>query len=435
MNDPAPRRYGASTRLLHSDRLGGIEHGALHKPLHLGAAFSYPSARDLADVFQGLKSGPVYARQGNPTTSALEAKLTLLEDGHGTACFSTGMAAIAAVFIALLRAGDHVVSSRYLFGNTNSFLQTLQGLSIDVSFVDATDASEVKRALRPATRMVFVESIANPVTQVADLDAIGQLCASAAVIFVVDSTLTTPLLLKSRDVGAGLVVHSLTKGIGGHGNAMGGAVVDTGTFDWSAFGNISPSSRKGASADWGLLQVRKKGLRDLGATLRAEDAHRIATGAETLGLRVPRVCETALRLARWLEGQPQVRRVYYPGLTSHPQHARAAGLFRGGFGPLLSFELQPEIDCFDFLDALQLVIVSSHLADNRTLAIPVAHTIFYEMGAERRAAMGIADGLIRLSVGIEDYDDLVDDLARAIARQQPNRRPLSDQDRRLMPDS
>ena len=415
MTSPSRRAYGATTRLLHSDRLGGVEAGGAHKPLHLSAAFSYPSARDLVEVFQGIQSGPVYARQGNPTGAALEAKVTLLEDGKGTACFSTGMAAISAVFLSLLRSGDHVVSSRFLFGNTNSLMQTLLGLGITVSFVDATDAAHVQAAVTPATRIVFVETIANPVTQVADLEGIGRLCRDKGLLFVVDSTLTTPLLLQGRDVDAGLVVHALTKGIGGHGNALGGAVVDTGLFDWASFANILPSYKKGAPATWGLLQIRKKGLRDLGATLRAEDAHRLAVGAETLALRIPRTSHNALQMARWLAQQPAIAKVNYPGLPSHAQHERASRLFKGGFGPLLSFELREGIDCFAFLDALQLVIVSSHLADNRTLAIPVAQTIFHEMGAERRAEMGIADGLIRLSVGIEDIADLVDDFSRALA--------------------
>ena len=414
MTAPTRRAYGATTRLLHSDRLGGVEAGGSHKPLHLSAAFSYPTARDLAEVFQGLQSGPVYARQGNPTGAALEAKVTLLEDGKGSACFSTGMAAISAVFLSLLRSGDHVVSSRFLFGNTNSLMQTLLGLGISVSFVDATDVDAVRAAITPATRLVFVETIANPVTQVSDLEGIGRVCRERGLLYVVDGTLTTPVLMKARSVDAGLVVHSLTKGFGGHGNAMGGAVVDTGLFDWSTFDNILPSYRKGPPAGWGLLQIRKKGLRDLGATLRAEDAHRLAVGAETLALRIPRVCANALAMARWLEQQPAIARVYYPGLASHPQHERAAALFQGGFGPLMSFELREGLDCFAFLDALQLVIVSSHLADNRTLAIPVAHTIFFEMGPERRAEMGIADGLIRLSVGIEDIADLVDDFSRAL---------------------
>jgi O-acetylhomoserine (thiol)-lyase len=414
MTAPTQRAYGATTRLLHSDRLGGVEAGGSHKPLHLSAAFSYPTARDLAEVFQGIQSGPVYARQGNPTGAALEAKVTLLEEGKGTACFSTGMAAISAVFLSLLRSGDHVVSSRFLFGNTNSLMQTLLGLGISVSFVDATDVDAVRAAVTPATRLVFVETIANPVTQVSDLEGIGRLCRERGLLYVVDGTMTTPVLMKARSVDAGLVVHALTKGFGGHGNAMGGAVVDTGLFDWSTYPNILPSYKKGAPATWGLLQIRKKGLRDLGATLRAEDAHRLAVGAETMALRIPRACDNALTMARWLEQQPGVARVHYPGLASHAQHERAAALFQGGFGPLMSFELREGIDCFAFLDALQLVIVSSHLADNRTLAIPVAQTIFFEMGAERRAEMGIAEGLIRLSVGIEDIADLIDDFSRAL---------------------
>jgi O-acetylhomoserine (thiol)-lyase len=414
MTTPPKRAYSANTRLLHADRLGGVEHGAIHKPLHVAAAFNYPTARDLVEVFQGNQAGHVYARQGNPTVNALEAKVTLLEDAKGTATFATGMAAISAVFLALLRAGDHLVCTRFLFGNTNSLAQTLQALGVAVTFVDATAADNVRAAITPATRMVFVETIANPVTQVADLEGIGQVCKAAGLLYVVDGTLTTPLLLRGRDVGAGLVVHSLSKSIGGHGNALGGAVVDTGMFDWSTYANILPPYKKGAADKWGLLQIKKKGLRDMGGTLRAEDAHRIAVGAETLQLRLRRVCDNALALAQWLEAQPAIGRVYYPGLASHAQHERAARLFKGDFGLLMSFELREGIDTLAFLDALQLVIVSSHLADNRTLAIPVAQTIYYEMGAERRAEMGIAEGLIRLSVGIEDIADLIDDFARAL---------------------
>ncbi|HEX4509728.1 MAG TPA: cystathionine gamma-synthase family protein [Burkholderiaceae bacterium] len=416
MTTPPKRAYSANTRLLHADRLGGVEHGAIHKPLHVSAAFNYPSARDLVEVFQGNQAGHVYARQGNPTVNALEAKVTLLEDAKGTATFATGMAAITAVFLALLRAGDHLVCTRFLFGNTNSLFGTLQDLGVGVSKVDACSVDNVRAALRPTTRMVFVETIANPVTQVADLDGIGLVCKQAGLLYVVDGTLTTPLLVKGRDIGAGLVVHSLSKSIGGHGNALGGAVVDTGLFDWSGYANILPPYKKGQSDKWGLLQVKKKGLRDMGGTLRAEDAHRIAVGAETLALRLGRVCDNALALAQWLEGQPAVRRVHYPGLASHAQHERAARLFKGGFGLLMSFELRDGIDTLAFLDALQLVIVSSHLADNRTLAIPVAQTIYYEMGTERRAEMGIAEGLIRLSVGIEDVADLFDDFSRALAQ-------------------
>ena len=409
-------KYGITTRILHSDHVTGVEHGAVHKPMHTAAAYTQGSARDLAAVFKGEQSGYVYARQGNPTGAALEAKINLLEEARATACFSTGMAAIAAALVSLLHSGDHIVSSAFLFGNTNSLFQTLQGMGVEVSFVDATDVKQVAAAVRPNTRIVFVETIANPRTQIADLAAIGALCAEKQLLYVVDNTLTTPVLLRGRDIQAGLVVHALTKGIGGHGNSMGGSVSDTGLFDWSKYPNILPTYKKGDAASWGILQIRKKGLRDFGATLRAEDAHRIAVGAETLVLRLGRACDNALQLAQWLEKQPQIARVYYPGLRSHEQHQRAVDLFKGSFGTLLSFELREGIDCFDFLDSLKLVIVSSHLSDTRTLAIPVAHTIYWEMGPERRKEMGIVDGLVRLSVGIEDFADLQSDFTQALGQ-------------------
>lgn len=375
MSHPSRHEFSDLTQLLHADRMSGVEHGAIHKPIHTSATFAYGSAQALVDSFQGNATGHVYARQGNPTTAALEAQIALLEGARACACFTTGMAALSSLMLSLLRQGDHVVSSQFLFGNTNSFFQTLQGLGVAVSFVDATDVAQVEAALRPETRMVFVETIANPRTQVADLTAIGQLCAAHSLLYVVDSTMTPPFLFHPRDVQAGLIVHSLTKAIGGHGAAMGGAVVDTGLFDWERFANILPAYCKGDPANWGLLQIRKKGLRDLGATLRPEDAHRLALGVETLGLRLKQSCNNALALAAWLEAQPKVERVHYPGLASHAQHERAEHLFKSGFGSLLSFELQPSVDAFIFLDALRVVILSSHLSDNRTLAIPVAHTL------------------------------------------------------------
>jgi O-acetylhomoserine (thiol)-lyase len=400
--------------LLHLDRLSKPEHGAVHKPLHTSSTFSYERAEDLVAVFQGNKPGYIYARQGNPTTAALEQQITLLEDGTASASFATGMAAITAIFIALLRSGDHVVSSQFLFGNTNSLFQTMEAFGVQFSFVDATDAAQVAAAIRPNTCMVFVETIANPRTQVSDLESIGALCADHKLLYVVDSTLTTPILLKPKTIGAGLVVHSLTKSISGHGNAMGGSVTDTGVYDWTQYPHIYESYKKGPPSTWGMLQIKKKGLRDMGATLRAEDAHRISVGAETMRLRVPAASHNALRVAQFLEAQPAIAKVYYPGLQSHAQHARAKQLFSGYYGTLLSFELKPQFSVMAFLNRLKIVILSSHLSDTRTLAIPVAQTIYWEMGAAKREAMGISDGLIRLSVGIEVLEDLLDDLGQAL---------------------
>lgn len=404
-----------STRILHADRAAGAEHGATHKPLHIATGYGYERAEDLTAVFQGERSGYVYGRQGNPTTAALEAKVSLMEDAVGTVSFATGMAAIVSTMTSLLRKGDHVVASRFLFGNTASWLTTLSNLGCEVTLVDATEAANVEAALRPETRMVFVETIANPRTQVADLEGIGRLCAPRGIVYIVDNTLTTPHLFRPKTVGASLVIHSLSKGICGHGNALGGSVSDTGLFNWDAYPNLLPAYRKGAPTGWGLLQIRKKGLRDLGATLSAEHGHRIAVGAETLTLRMERTSANALALARWLEASPLVAQVHYPGLAGHPQHERAAALF-GGFGGLLSFETAAGVEPNDVLNNLQLVIKSSHLGDNRTLALPAARTIFWEMGEQMREDMGIADALIRVSVGIEAIADLLEDFGQAFAK-------------------
>lgn len=405
--------YGFTTTILHNDRHKPIEHGSLHKPIHTSVAFGYTDARQLASVFQGKEPGFRYGRQGNPTISALEDKVSKMEDGVATLCFGTGMAAIGALFQALLKAGDAIVSSSFLFGNTNSLWQTVAGQGVDVAFVDATDVAQVEAALTPNTRMVFVETIANPRTQVADLARIGELCRARGILYVVDNTMTSPWLFRPKSVGAGLVVNSLTKSIGGHGIALGGALTDTGVFDWSAYPNIAPNFRKQPAQAQGMAQLRAKALRDFGASLGPEAAHHIAVGAETLALRMTRTCANALALATMMEADERVAKVHYPGLASHPQHGIVTSLFRAG-GSLLSFELRDDIDPFDYLNRLQLAIPASNLGDNRTLVIPVAHTIFFEMGAERRASMGIAESLIRVSVGIEDTDDLVEDFRQAL---------------------
>jgi O-acetylhomoserine (thiol)-lyase len=413
MNAPTSPR-GFTTAILHSDREAAVEHGALHKPLHVSVAYGYRDARDLAAVFQGRQAGHVYGRQGNPTTAALETKVTAMEGGVATVSFATGMAAIGAIALTLTRGGDHVVASRFLFGNTTSLFQTLEAHGGAVSYVDATDAAEVEAAIRPETRLVFVETIANPRTQVADLARIGELCARRGIVYVVDNTMTSPWLFRPSAVGASLVVNALTKYIGGHGNALGGSITDTGLYDWTRHPAIHDTYKGPNPKLWAITQIRKKGLRDWGGTLSPEQAHHLAVGAETLALRMDRQCANAGALARFLAAQPRVRAVHYPGLASHPQHERARTLFRG-YGALLSFELAADVDPFAFLNRLEVVVLSSNLGDNRTLAIPVAQTIFWEMGRERREAMGIAESLIRVSVGIEDEADLVADFAQALA--------------------
>ncbi|HJV25989.1 MAG TPA: cystathionine gamma-synthase family protein [Aromatoleum sp.] len=413
MKSPADTR-AFSTDNVHSDRRFGVEHGGIHKPIHTSVQYGFDRVEDLIGAFQGTyKGGYQYARQGTPTTAALEAKITALENGAGTICFSTGMGAIAATLLTLLRAGDHLVASRFIFGNTNSLLGTIEGLGIAVDKVDACSVEAVAAAIRPETRMVFVETIANPRTQVADLAAIGELCRERGLLYVVDNTITSPALFRPRVVGASLVINSLTKTIAGHGEALGGAVTDTGLFDWTPYPNIFASYRKGDPKAWGLQQIRKKGLRDMGATLSSDQAHRISIGSETLPLRVKQSSNTALALAQWLERHPKVDAVHYPFLPSHAQHERAKDLFAAGSW-LLSFELRDPSSMVDVLNRLALPIKATGLGDTRTLIIPVAPTIFWEAGPVARAAMGIAEGLIRVSVGLEDEADLIADFERAL---------------------
>jgi O-acetylhomoserine (thiol)-lyase len=407
------RKYGFTTTILHSDRQKPIEHGSLHKPIHTSVTYGYRDARQLAEVFQGKQPGYRYGRQGNPTIAALEEKITKMEQGMATICFSTGMAAVGALVQALLREGDHVVSSSFLFGNTNSLWQTVDGQGMKVSMVDATDVKNVEAAITPKTRLVFVETIANPRTQVADLRRIGQLCRDRGILYVVDNTMTSPYLFRPKLVGASLVINSLTKSIGGHGIALGGSLTDTGLYDWTRFPNILETYKRYVPGQWGMAQIRAKSLRDFGGSLGPEAAHHIAVGAETLALRMERECANAMALTQMLEADERVAAVHYPGLPSHPQHAISKELF-SGFGSLFSFELRADINCFDYLNRLRLAIPASNLGDTRTLVIPVAHTIFYEMGPERRASMGIAESLIRVSVGIEDTTDLVEDFRQAL---------------------
>lgn len=404
-----------NTDNVHSDRRFGVEHGGAHKPIHTSVQYGFANAEDLIGAFQGTyKGGYQYARQGTPTTAALEAKITALEDGAGTVCFASGMGAISATILSLLRNGDHLVSSRYIFGNTNSLFSTIAGFGICIDKVDACSVKAVEAAIRPETRMVFVETIANPRTQVADLEGIGHLCRERGLIYVVDNTVTSPVLFRPGSVGACLVVNSLTKTIAGHGHALGGAVTDTGVFDWTYYPNIFPTYRKGDPKFWGLMQIRKKGLRDMGGTMSSDQAHDISIGSETLSLRVQKTSSTALSLARWLERHPKVAAVHYPFLPSHAEHERAMKLFSAGSW-LLSFEMCDSSQMIEMINRLTLPIKATGLGDTRTLIIPVAPTIFWEAGPETRAAMGIADGLVRVSIGLEEEADLIADFDRALA--------------------
>ena len=406
-------KKGFTTQVVHHDRLSGFTDGPVHAPIYNSVPYGYSKTEDLESVFQGVTAGQTYARQSTPTTDSLQSMITQAEEGVGSLVFATGMAALSSAFLALLKAGDHIIASQYLFGNTHSFLTTLSNFGIEVSFVDATDVNRVAAAKQVNTRLVFVETIANPGTQVTDLQAIGDWCAEHDVVYFVDNTITSPYMFKPKSVKASLVINSLSKYFCGHGNVLGGSVTDTGLYDWQKYPNIFDNYRKGDSSKWAITQIKKKALRDMGGSLSSAAAYQIAIGAETMALRMDRSCANALALAQLLEGHSKVAKVYYPGLESHPQHKKAADWFRH-YGAILSFDLADGLQPAELLNSIELIINATHLGDNRTLALPMATTIFHEMGPENRKAFGIGDGMIRCSLGIEDTADLTQAFQQAL---------------------
>ncbi|MBU2864271.1 cystathionine gamma-synthase family protein [Reinekea forsetii] len=397
---------GFTSKIVHHDRQQGYADGPIHAPVYNSVPYGYATTKDLEDVFQGNKTGHAYARQSTPTTDSLQSMLTQAEGGLGSLVFATGMAALSAVFLSLLKSGDHIIASRYLFGNSHSLLTTLENFGIEVSLVDATSVENIAAVQQKNTRIVFVETIANPGTQVVDLAAIGDWCEQNKLVYLVDNTLTSPYLFNPKSVKASLIMNSLSKYFCGHGTVLGGAVTDTGLYDWSQYPNIFDGYRKGDAKKWALTQIKKKALRDMGGTLSSDAAFQISVGAETMALRMDRACSNAFALATMLNAHEKVAQVYYPGLSSHPQHQKAEQWFKH-FGAILSFDLKPGYDCATLLDSIDIVINATHLGDNRTLALPMASTIFYEMGPQNRAAAGISEQMIRCSIGIEDADDLV----------------------------
>ena len=408
-------KMGFTTRQVHADRmLNTPEHGGVHTSTSNSVLFEFKDAQGIIDAFQGKQAAHVYSRSSSPSVAALQAMLNELEGGVGALCYATGMAAISSSLFALLKAGDHLIVSQYLFGNTRSFFETIKDFGVQVTYTDVTDIELVMDAYQPNTRGVYTETVANPVTQVADLHAIGQFCEEKNILFMVDNTMTPPPLLRAKDYKASLIFTSLTKYIAGHGNVLGGAVIDTGLFNWKAVGGIKPAYQVADETQWGLTQIKKRGLRDLGATLSPQSASAIALGMETLALRLMRSQQNAMKLATFLDNHPNVAKVFYPGLVDHPQHFMAREQLNAGYGAILSFDLIDGIDPVAFLNNLDLVICATHLGDNRTLALPVAPTIYFENSAQEREEMGISNNMLRVSVGIEDTDDLIADFLQAL---------------------
>ncbi|NLF55762.1 MAG: O-succinylhomoserine sulfhydrylase [Thauera phenolivorans] len=384
----------------HFDTLAvraGIERsqfGEHSEALYLTSSFTFESAAQAAARFSGAEQGNVYARFSNPTVSAMQTRLAALEGAEGCVATASGMSAILSLAMALMQAGDHVVASRGLFGATQQlFGNILSKFGIETTFVPATDLDAYRAAIRPRTRLFFVETPSNPLTEVVDIAAVAAIAHEAGVLLAVDNCFCTPALQRPLALGADVVVHSATKYLDGQGRVLGGAVV-------------------GAKA---VTDEVYKFLRTAGPSISPFNAWVILKGLETLRIRMEAQSASALELAGWLEAQPGVSRVFYPGLASHPQHALAMRQQKSG-GAILSFEVKGGREAaWRVVDATRTISITANLGDTKSTITHPATTTHGRISPEARAEAGIGEGLLRVAVGLESVEDLQADLARGLA--------------------
>ncbi|HIM46235.1 MAG TPA: O-succinylhomoserine sulfhydrylase [Alphaproteobacteria bacterium] len=370
-------------------------HGETSEAMFLTSGYVYEDAGEAEARFKGDAPGFVYSRFGNPTVAMFERRLALLEGAEACKATSTGMAAVFASLMAQLRAGDHVVSSRALFGSCLYIVSDLlPRYGIEVTLVDGTDLDQWRAAFRPDTRCVFLESPSNPGLEIIDLEAVAAMAHDVGARLVVDNVFATPLLQPAMQLGADIVVYSATKHIDGQGRCLGGAILSSQAF-----------------VDDELLPF----LRHTGPSLSPFNAWVLLKGLETLELRVERMCANALDVASFLEGRNEIERVLYPGLPSHPQHALAERQMSAG-GTVVSFDIAGGKEAaFSFLNRLRLIDISNNLGDSKSLITHPATTTHQRLQPEERAALRLGDGLVRLSVGLEDVEDVKSDISQAFS--------------------
>ena len=429
MTDPRYPRF--DTLALHAGARPDPATGARATPIYQSASFVFPDADHAASLFNMERAGHVYSRISNPTNAVLEERIAALEGGVGAIACASGQAALHLAIVTLMDAGHHIVASRALYGGSHNLLAyTLPRFGITTTFVDPRSPDAFRAAIRPQTRLVFGEALGNPGLDVLDIPQVAAVAHAAGLPLLVDATFTTPYLQKPFDLDADLVFHSATKFLSGHGTVIGGLVVDGGRFDWNASGRF-PSLAEPYEGFHGLnfaeesdvlaflLRARREGLRDFGACMSPMTAWQILQGVETLPIRMQRHVENARRIAAFLSTHAAVASVSYPDLPDHPDHALAQRLLPRGCGAVFSFELKGgRAAGRRFIESLRLFSHLANVGDAKSLVIHPATTTHYRMDAAALQAAGIGEGTVRLSVGLEDAEDLVEDLSRGLYQSQ-----------------
>ncbi|HEX5385292.1 MAG TPA: O-acetylhomoserine aminocarboxypropyltransferase/cysteine synthase family protein [Gemmatimonadales bacterium] len=421
-------RFGFETRMLHAGHIPDPVVGARAVPIYQTTSYVFDDAESAAQLFELKQYGNIYTRIANPTTAVFEERLASLENGTGALATASGMAAQLVAFMTLLGPGDEIVASRHLYGGTvTQFTHTFKKLSVDVRWVDPGDIGAWERAITPRTRALFGETVGNPRGSILDLERLAALAESHHIPLVVDNTFATPYLCRPIEWGATIVVHSATKFIGGHGNSIGGAIVESGTFDYSGFPTISAPSPSyhdlkfyETFGHYGfLMKARAETLRDTGACLSPTNAFLLLQGLETLSVRMDRHVANARAVAEFLHDHPKVAWVAYAGLPDHPEHGLACKYMGGRPGAVFSFGLEaPAGDARAagrrFIESLQLFSHLANVGDARSLVIHPASTTHQQLSDDELARAGVGPELIRLSVGLETREDLLWDLDQAL---------------------
>ena len=425
------RTFGFRTRALHAGGVPDPTTGARAVPIYQTTSFVFDDTADAANLFALQKYGNIYSRIGNPTVAALEERIASLEGGIGAVAAASGMAAEFVTFAALVGAGDHVVASAALYGGTVTQLDvTLRRFGVETTFVPGTDPADYAAAIRPETKVVYAEVIANPSGEITDIAALADVAHAAGVPLVIDATLATPYLCRPIEHGADIVIHSVTKFLGGHGTTLGGVVVESGRFDWGngKFPHMTePVPSYGGVRWWEnfgeygfLTKLRSEQLRDIGPALSPQAAFYLLQGVETLPQRIDAHLANARVVAQWLEADPRVGYVTWAGLPSHPHHERAARYLPAGPGSVFAFGVRGTQDVparvagRRFIENVQLASHLANIGDARTLVIHPASTTHQQLSADQLAAAGVPEDLVRISVGLEDAEDILWDLDQAL---------------------
>lgn len=424
----ADREYGFSTRAIHAGNIPDQVTGARALPIYQTSAFVFDDTADAAARFALQKYGNVYSRLSNPTTASFEERIASLEGGLGAVATSSGLSAQFITFASLAGAGDHIVSSANLYGGSITQLDvTLRRFGVETTFVQSADPADYAAAITDKTKLIFAETVANPSGEVADIEGLAAVAHAAGIPLIIDSTIATPYLCRPIEWGADIVIHSATKFLGGHGTTLGGVVVESGRFDWhsdrfplfsepvSSYGGLEWSGNFGEYAF--LTRLRAEQLRDIGPTLAPHSAFLLAQGVETLPYRMQAHINNARIVAEWLDADPRVDYVNWAGLPSHPHYERGLKYLPKGPGSVFSFGVKGGRDAGrTFIESVDLASHLANIGDAKTLVIHPASTTHAQLTEQQLLDAGVLPGLVRLSVGIEDVEDIIYDLDQALTQ-------------------